>query len=214
MQERSFVGAWSRLVSGVVLFGSGVTLMIRSNLGLGPWDMFHQGLFFLTGISIGSASILVGLAIFAVLWPFGVRPGWGSLVNMVIVGVVIDRFLPYVRPAAGPLLGVGYHLAGIAMTGFGTGLYVSARLGAGPRDSLMLTMSTRLGWPVRHVRTIIEVVVLGMGWLMGGTLGLGTLLFALLIGPAVQWSLQTCDPQIMPRERAATPRREAVPEAT
>jgi uncharacterized membrane protein YczE len=213
MRERSLVGAWSRLVSGVVLFGLGVTLMIRSNLGLGPWDMFHQGLSFLTGITIGNVSILVGLAIFALLWPFGVRPMWGSLVNMITVGLVIDRSLPYVRPAPAPIFGLGYHLAGIAIAGFGTGLYVSGHLGAGPRDSLMLAMSDRTGWSVRRVRTIIEVGVLGLGWLMGGTLGLGTLLFALLIGPVVQWSLQACDPAA-PHARTATLGQEAVPEAT
>lgn len=184
--------AWSRLLVGIGIYGSGVSAMIRGRLGLGPWDLLHQGIFVRTGISIGTATVLVGLAIFVVLWPFGVRPGWGSLVNMVLIGVVIDLTLPYLHAPASLLLRLGYHLAGIAMLGFGTGLYVSAGMGAGPRDSLMLTSAVRSGWPVRRVRTLIEIVVGLLGWLLGGTLGLGTILFALLIGPAVQWSLHVC----------------------
>ncbi len=190
----SNVAAWGRLLVGLAIFATGIALMIRSNLGLGPWDMLHQGIFVLTGLSIGQAAILVGLVIFVVLWPLGSRPGWGSVANMLLVGIVVDQVLPQLTVAPSVLWGFGYHLAGIAMAGFGTGLYVSARMGAGPRDSLMLVLGQRTGWPVRRVRGAIELVVLALGSLMGGTLGLGTVLFAVLIGPAVQWSLRACDP--------------------
>jgi uncharacterized protein len=188
------LGAWIRLAIGLTLFGLGIAVMIRSNLGLGPWDMLHQGIFIQTGLSIGRASMVIGLAIFVALWPLGLRPGPGSVANMLLIGLVIDLALPHIADASSIFRGLGYHLAGIAMTGFGTGLYVSAHMGAGPRDSLMLTLRQRTGWPVRRVRLLIETVVLLLGWSMGGTLGLGTLLFAFLIGPAVQWSLQFCDP--------------------
>ena len=190
----SNVAAWGRLLVGLAIFATGIALMIRSNLGLGPWDMLHQGIYVLTGLSIGQAAILVGLTIFVVLWPLGSRPGWGSVANMLLVGIVVDQVLPQLTVAPSVLWGFGYHLTGIAMAGFGTGLYVSARMGAGPRDSPMLVLGQRTGWPVRRVRGMIELVVLALGSLMGGTLGLGTVLFAVLIGPAVQWSLRACDP--------------------
>jgi uncharacterized membrane protein YczE len=166
--------------------------------------MLHQGLFMMTGLSIGRAGILVGLAIFIALWPLGLRPGWGSMANMLLIGLFVDLVLPHLASATSVFWGFGYHLTGIAMAGFGTGLYVSAHLGAGPRDSLILVLRQRTGWPVRRVRGLIEIIVLGLGWSMGGTLGLGTVLFAVLIGPAMQWSLHACDPHRF----AATGRRE------
>jgi uncharacterized membrane protein YczE len=194
LRRSSPIVAWLRLLTGLTLFALGIVLMVRSNLGLGPWDMLHQGIFVQTGLSFGKAGIVVGLAIFVVLWPFGLRPGLGSVANMLLIGVVTDLVLPHLPIATSVFWGLGYHLSGIAMTGFGTGLYVSAHMGAGPRDSLMLILTQRTGWPVRRVRTLIEVVVLLLGWLMGGTLGLGTVLFAVLIGAVVQWSLHVCDP--------------------
>lgn len=194
LRRASPIAAWSRLLAGLTLFSLGIVLMIRSNLGLGPWDMLHQGIFVQTGMSIGRAGILIGLAIFVALWPLGLRPGLGSVANMLLIGLVTDLVLPHLAVAPSVLWGLSYHLSGIAMAGFGTGLYVSARMGAGPRDSLMLIAGQRTGWPVRRVRMLIEVTVLALGWSMGGTLGLGTILFAVLIGPVVQWSLHACDP--------------------
>lgn len=187
---RTHAGQWCQLVGGLLCFAVAVSLMIRSGLGLGPWDAFHLGVHYLVGISVGTASIAVGVLIVFGSWFLGVRPGAGTLANMVLIGILIDAVLPWVAPASGPAWGMGYYAAAIALAGLGTGMYIGAGLGKGPRDGLMLALSDRSGWPVRRVRTLIEVSALGCGWAMGGQIGPGTLLFTLLIGPAAQWGLQ------------------------
>jgi uncharacterized protein len=183
-------GRWLQLVGGLLCFGVAIPLMIGSRLGLGPWDAFHFGLHRLTGISVGGASIGVGMVILAGTWFLGVRPGAGTVANMVLIGVFIDLLLP-LTPTAGNLYwGVVYYLGAIALAGLGTGMYIGAGLGQGPRDGLMLGLSRRMGWPVRRVRTAMELTVLLLGWAMGGGIGVGTLMFATLIGPAAQWGLQ------------------------
>lgn len=164
--------------------------MIRSGLGLGPWDAFHVGIHNLTGMTVGTASILVGLVIVLASLPLGVRPGSGTIANMVLIGIFIDLILPVVPEAAGGLLGLGYYVVGIGLAGLATGMYIGAGLGSGPRDGLMLGLSSLRGWPVRRVRMMIELSALGAGWVMGGPVGVGTVLFALLIGPAVQVGLR------------------------
>jgi hypothetical protein len=111
---------------------------------------------------------------------------------MVLIGVFIDLLLPLIPPATNWLWGLAYHLPGVLLCGLATGVYIGAGLGKGPRDGLMLGLHQRTGWPVRRVRTLIELAVLGLGMLMGGTIGVGTLLFAFGIGPAVQWGLRVC----------------------
>jgi len=197
-QERSnrrvgVIGAgrsWLQLVVGLVGFGLAVPLMIRSGLGLGPWDAFHLGLGNLTGITVGTASILVGVAIVAGSYRLGIRPGPGTLVNMVLVGVLIDLVLPFVPPASAWAGRLAYYLSAIVLVGLATGMYIAANLGEGPRDGLMIGLSRRTGLSVRLVRTLIEVVVLAAGWAMGGPIGVGTVLFALMAGPATQFGLQ------------------------
>jgi uncharacterized protein len=186
----SLVRRWARLLGGLGIFGFAIALMIRAEIGLGPWDAFHVGLHLLTGISVGGASILAGLAIVCCTVWIGVRPGPGTLANMVLVGVFLDLMLPLVPAAGGWIDGVGYFIAGVALCGVATGMYISAGLGEGPRDGLMVGMSRRTGWPVGRVRTVIELSVLGSGWLMGGQIGFGTVLFALTIGTSVQWGLR------------------------
>ena len=178
--------AWARLVAGLLLYGVAVALMIASGRGLGPWDLLHQGIARVTGLSVGLASQAVGLVLLAGLWRAGVRFGAGTLLNIVGIGLVLDLVLAVLPEPTGVAAAWGYHASGIVLCGLATGLYISARLGAGPRDSLMLTLARRTGWNVRTVRTAIELVALGLGWALGGTLGLGTLAFALGIGPAVE----------------------------
>jgi hypothetical protein len=190
-RERS-VRAWGQLIVGVFGYGLSVALMIASGLGLGPWDAFHVGLHNVTGMSVGVASIAAGVVLQIGTWFIGVRPGAGTLVNMVLIGVFIDVLLPVIPSAPSWLWGLAYYVPGVMLCGLSTGFYIAAGLGKGPRDGLMLGLHQRTGWPVRRVRTLIELTVLGLGVVMGGTIGVGTLLFALGIGPAAQWGLRIC----------------------
>lgn len=187
---RGRTGRWVQLVVGLLGYGLAVPLMIRSGLGLGPWDAFHVGLHNLTGISVGVASILVGLLIVIGSFRLGVRPGPGTIANMVLIGLFIDLIMPLIPDAGGWELGLAYFVVGIILSGVATGMYIGAGLGSGPRDGLMLGVSRLRGWPVRRVRTGIEMMALLAGWGMGGTVGVGTVLFAAAIGPAVQVGLQ------------------------
>lgn len=181
---------WAQLVAGLLGIGIAIPLMIRSGLGLGPWDAFHVGIHELTGISVGSASVLVGLVIVLASYPLGIRPGPGTIANMILIGAFIDIVLPRVPDAAGWAAGLGYYVVGIGLAGLSTGMYIGARLGNGPRDGLMIGLSAAGGWPVRRVRTMIEMAALLAGWGMGGAVGVGTILFAVTIGPVVQIGLQ------------------------
>jgi hypothetical protein len=180
----------AQLGAGFVVWGVAVALMVRSGMGLGPWDALHAGMHATLGIGIGVASIVAGFAILLASLPLGVRPGLATLGNMVMIGVVIDLVLPVLPAARGLAWGVAYHLGGIALAGWGTGLYIAAHLGAGPRDGLVLALARRWRWPVRRVRTLVELAALAAGWALGGRLGVGTVIYALLIGPSMQWGLR------------------------
>jgi uncharacterized protein len=192
---------WAQLLTGVTGFGLAIALMIRSGLGLGPWDAFHLGIHELTGISVGTASVLVGLVIIVGTLKLGIRPGFGTVANMALIGIVIDLSLAYVPEAQGWVEGLGYYAVGIVVVGLATGMYIGAGLGNGPRDGLILGIAMRRGWSIRRVRTVIELFVLGLGWGMGGTIGVGTVIFALSIGPVTQIGLQLFD--AIPRTPAA-----------
>ncbi len=173
-----------QLLIGLVGFGVSLALLVRSDLGLDPWDVFHQGLAVRSGIPIGTCTILVG-AIVLLLWiPLRQRPGIGTVANVILVGLSLDATLA-VLPAPTELSARwGFLVSGIVLNGIATGAYIGAALGPGPRDGLMVGFANR-GYSVRMVRTVIEVTVLGTGWLMGGTVGIGTVLFAVTIGPIV-----------------------------
>lgn len=190
-RERS-LRAWVQLLSGLFGFALAVTLMIESRhvLGLGPWDAFHVGLSVKTGISVGTASILAGLAVQIGAWFLGIRPGVATIANMILIGVFINLLTPVIPEAQGWAWALAYYIPGILLCGLSTGFYIGAGLGKGPRDGLMLGVSDLTKWPVRRVRTSIEVVVLSLGWLMGAPVGIGTLMFAFGIGPAAQWGLR------------------------
>jgi uncharacterized protein len=187
---QAMTARWAQLLVGFLVFGIAISLMLRANLGLGPWDAFHVGVHLLTGISVGVASILVGAVIVVGTLFIGVRPGLGTLGNMVLIGLFVDLLLPIVPPAGHWAAGLLYFLSGIVLSGLATGMYISAGLGKGPRDGLMVGLSQRTGWPVRRVRTALEAGVLGLGWLMGAKIGVGTLIFAATVGISAQWGLQ------------------------
>ncbi|WP_243707807.1 hypothetical protein [Micromonospora sp. KC606] len=176
-----------QLYTGLVLYGVSMALMIRSGLGLNPWDVFHQGLARQTGMSVGAASILVGATVLLLWIPLRQRPGLGTLSNVVVIGLAVDAAVA-ILPADLPLPArVVLLVTGIVANGAATGLYLGANLGPGPRDGLMTGLvARRPGWSVRLVRTAIEVVVLASGVLLGGTVGLGTVGYALAIGPLAQ----------------------------
>ena len=177
------------LLIGLYAFGTGEALIVQGGLGVSPWTVLAQGLSTILPVSIGVATFLVS-AVVLLLWiPLRERPGLGTLANAIVIAIALQVGValvpqPQARPAQLVLV-----LLGIAMIGLGSGLYLTTNLGPGPRDGWMTGIHLRTGWPVGRVRLGIELVVLGAGWLLGGTVGLGTVLFAVLIGPAVAQGL-------------------------
>ncbi|GAA4517579.1 membrane protein [Actinoallomurus oryzae] len=172
----------AQLYVGLALYGLGIALQVASRLGNDPWDTLHQGLARQTGLSIGTWIIIAG-ALVMLLWiPLRQRPGLGTISNVILIGVFTDLFLWLLPDPHGLPLRSGYLVAGILFGGFATGCYIGAGFGPGPRDGLMTGLAAR-GHSVRIVRTGIEVTVLLFGWALGGTVGVGTLLYAVTIGP-------------------------------
>lgn len=181
------------LIVGLILFGLGIALMAEAGLGLGPWEAFHQGLGRLTGLEIGTISVLLGIPILLLWLPLGERPGIGTLLNVVLIGTATNVGIALLPSAVGLGAQLAMMLAGLLIIGLGSGLYLAADLGAGPRDGLMTGLHHRFGWSIRRARTLVEVTVLALGWLLGGTIGIGTLAFAFGIGPLVQFFLGVFD---------------------
>jgi len=189
----------AQLVAGLVLFGVGIGCMLQSGLGLPPWDVLHQGLAEQFGLSVGTWSIIISFAVLLIWLPLRERYGAGTLLNAILIGVVIDlTVLVLPEPEAMWLRGLML-AAGIIFIGVASGMYIGANLGPGPRDGLMTAVSRR-GLSIRVTRWGLEVAVLLTGILMGGTFGVGTIAFALFIGPLVQfflprWSIETGRPE-------------------
>lgn len=181
------------LIVGLVLFGVGIGLMVQSGLGLGPWEALHQGIAGRTGIPIGTVSVLLGIPILALWWPLGERPGLGTILNVMIIGTSTNLAIALLPAAQVVTVQAAMMVGGVGVIGFGSGLYLSADLGPGPRDGLMTGVHHRFGWSIRRARTAIELTVLAIGWVLGGTIGLGTIVFALGIGPTVQFWLRIVD---------------------
>lgn len=172
----------AQLLVGLVLYGFSDGLIVLATLGVASWDVLHQGLEAQTGMSIGNWSIAVGVLVLLAWIPLRQRPGFGTLCNVLVVGLVIDLTISVVpEPLSLPFRWL-YLGGGVVLNGFATGCYIGARLGPGPRDGLMTGLVAR-GHSVRVVRTAIEVTVLAVGWLLGGTVGIGTVVYALAIGP-------------------------------
>lgn len=182
MHSNNFAARFTQLLIGLVAFGYSEALMVRARLGLGPWDVLHQGLARHTGLAIGTWVIIVGAAVLLLWWPLRQRPGIGTLCNVVIVGLALNVSLDLMPDPRSLGLRWAYLVGGTVLNGIATGAYIGAALGPGPRDGLMVGLANR-GHSIRVVRTIIEVSVLVIGWALGGTVGIGTVLFALSIGP-------------------------------
>jgi uncharacterized membrane protein YczE len=178
------------LFLGLVVIAVGVVALLESGLGLSPWDVLHQGIAVHTPLTIGTASVVVGLVVLVVAWAFGQPPGWGTLANAVVIGLALDALLSLgvVERLEVPGLPaqIGLVLLGVVLFGIGTALYIGAGFGAGPRDSMMLMLARRTGVRIAIVRFTMEAVVVAAGWALGGTVGLGTLAFVVLIGPSVE----------------------------
>jgi uncharacterized membrane protein YczE len=184
------VWAVGRLLLAHPVCGAGIALSIRSGLGAAPWDVFHIGLHRATGLSIGAATTATAAAAVLVALAAGVRPGWGTLVNALLIGACVDLSLALVPAAPSMPLAAGYLAAAIVLIGLGTGLYLGARLGSGPRDSLMVALARRPPWTISSARIAVELGALAAGILLGGTLGAGTVLYALAIGPVTRWGIE------------------------
>ena len=174
-----------QLLPGLVLCGTGLALMVLGDLGLGPWEVLHQGISERTGVPIGTVGIVVGFVVLVAWVPLRQRPGVGTLCNVVIIGLVVDAVLAVVSAPSATALRWACMLGGVVLFGLGSGLYIGAGLGPGPRDGLMTAISRR-GHSLRLVRTLIELSALIAGWALGGTVGVGTVVFAFGIGPLVQ----------------------------
>lgn len=174
-----------QLVLGLVTAGVGLALGVRGDLGLGPWDVLHQGIAERGDVPMGAVVIAVGVVVLLSWVPLRQRVGVGTVINVLTVGLVLDLSLAVLPEPHGLLSRTAAMLAGVAAVGLGSGLYLGAGLGPGPRDGLMTALAAR-GPSIRLVRTGIEVSALGLGWLLGGSVGVGTVVFALAIGPLVQ----------------------------
>jgi uncharacterized membrane protein YczE len=172
----------SQLYLGLALYGFSDGLLLLGGLGVDPWDVFHQGLSRQLGLGVGTWSIIVGACVLALWLPLRQRPGLGTLSNVVVIGLVINLTLATVPAPHDLALRTAAMVGGVVLNGVATGAYIGAGLGPGPRDGLMTGLAAR-GHSIRVVRTGIEVTVLAAGWLLGGTVGVGTVAYALGIGP-------------------------------
>ena len=181
-----------RCVIGLAAFGTGIAMIIVAHLGLAPWDIFHQGVADKLGISIGWVIVGTGVALMLLWIPLRQRPGLGTVLNATEIGLVVNLVLPHLPETDLLVPRFAYLIGGLVAMGAGSGMYIGAGLGAGPRDGLMLGLAAR-GVSVRVARTAVEIVVTVLGVLLGGTVGIGTVAFALGIGPLVQFFLPIFD---------------------
>jgi uncharacterized membrane protein YczE len=178
----------TQLYAGLLLYGVSDSMLLLAGLGVDPWDVLHQGLSRRLGLGVGTWAVIVGVLVLLLWIPLRQRPGFGTLSNVVVIGLVIDAMLATVPPVHGLAARLVVMVSGVVLNGIATGAYIGAGLGPGPRDGLMTGMAGR-GHSIRVVRTSIEVTVLITGWLLGGTVGLGTVVYALGIGPIAHLSI-------------------------
>ncbi|MFC9328259.1 YitT family protein [Kitasatospora sp. NPDC057015] len=194
-----------QLLAGLLLYGSSMGLMMRGGLGVNPWDVLHQGLQHHLGLSIGTWVTLTGATVLLLWIPLRQRPGVGTVGNVLLLGVAMDLTLRVVDTPGSLPARIALLAGGILLNGLATGLYIGARLGPGPRDGLMTGLHRRTGRSLRLIRTCIELTVLLVGVLLGGTAGIGTVAYALAIGPLAQAFLRWCTvPEPSPAGGAAT----------
>ncbi len=196
------------LLLGLTGYGFSMAMMVRAGLGLDPWDVFHQGLSLRTGMTIGTASAVIGIVVLLAWIPLRNRPGIGTVANVVVIAVTVDAGLAILHTPTSLPVRVAMMVGAVVLNAISTVLYIGAGLGPGPRDGLMTGLVVRTGLSVRLVRTSIEALVLVVGWLLGGTVGVGTLFYAFGIGPLVQ-----CFVRITPKRVLACSGWAAVAEA-
>ena len=174
-----------RLLVGLFFFGFAVAMMLRARVGVDPWTVFAEGLALTTGIGIGWWVVIIGIAVLMLWIPLRQRPGLGTVLNALLVGPAMEVGLLVIDTPETLMLRWVLFLSGVLMLAIASGLYIGARFGPGPRDGLMTGANARFGWPIWVVRTSIEVTVLIIGWILGGDFGVGTIVFAITIGPLV-----------------------------
>lgn len=174
-----------QLAVGLFLYGIGIALMVRGAVGLSPWDVLSQGISLQTGIPFGWVTVLISMVVLCLWIPIRQKPGIGTIANAILVGIFADMGLIAIPEQEDLLVRIVLFSVGLLTIGVATGMYIGARFGPGPRDGLMTGLHRVTGWPIWLVRTLIEVIVLIIGWMLGGNVGIGTLAFALLIGPIV-----------------------------
>jgi uncharacterized membrane protein YczE len=182
----------TQLAVGLVIYGASNGMMVRAHLGLDPWDVLHEGLTKLLGLDFGTVTALVGIVVLLGWIPLRQRPGVGTVANIALIALSVDAILALIPPQTLLVTRVPLLVGGVVLNGIATAIYVGARLGPGPRDGLMTGIAARSGWSIRLVRTGIEVTVLVIGWFLGGTVGVGTVLYAVGIGPLIQLFLPRC----------------------
>lgn len=175
-----------QLYVGLGLYGLSTTMFIRSDLGVDPWDVFHLGVGLQLGMSIGTVIILTGAAVLLLWIPLRQMPGLGTISNVICIGLAADASMALIPELSSLPVRIAFLVSGIVMNAIATSMYIGAGFGPGPRDGLMTGIHARLGWSIRSVRTTIEVSVLLIGCVLGGTFGVGTVLYALTIGPLIQ----------------------------
>ncbi|MHA6693478.1 membrane protein YczE [Homoserinimonas sp. A520] len=173
----------AQLFVGLLCYGLGIALMVRAQLGIAPWDVLTQGLQLKTGLAFGFLTILISIVVLFLWIPIRQKMGIGTIANALLIGVFVEVGFVWFPVPTNLVWSVLSFALGLVLVGFATGLYIGARFGPGPRDGLMTGLHRVTGWPIWVVRTGIEVAVLVIGWLLGGNVGVGTLAFALLIGP-------------------------------
>lgn len=197
-----------QLVVGLALYGAGCALTVRAGLGVDPWTVLAEGVALQTGVGIGWVTNLLGLLVLLLWIPLRQKPGAGTVANILVVGTVMQLVLDALPAVDGLWAQLGMLLGGIVAVAVASGLYIGARFGPGPRDGLMTGLHARFGWPVWACRAGVELTVLAIGWVLGGTVGIGTVLFALLIGPLVHMALPLLDTR---RTRSVEPAGSRLP---
>ncbi|MFC7910888.1 membrane protein YczE [Streptomyces nigra] len=188
--QRHLTRRLSQLYAGLALYGASSAMLVGAGLGLEPWGVLHQGLAERTGLTIGVVSIIVGAAVLLLWIPLRQRPGLGTVSNVFVVGLAMDGTLALLPETSALAARIPLLVAGVVLNGVATGLYIAARFGPGPRDGLMTGLHQRTGRSIRLMRTAVEITVVATGFALGGTVGVGTVLYALSIGPLAQLFLR------------------------
>ena len=192
LRSRHYLRRWSQLLSGLFLFGFSAAMMLRANIGVDPWTVFAEGFNVRWGFSFGWVIVISGLAVLLIWIPLRQRPGIGTILNALLVGPSMEVGLALVETPETLPQRIVLFASGLLMMGIASGLYIGARFGPCPRDGLMVGFNARFGWPMWAVRTGVESTVLAIGWALGGTFGVGTIAFAVLIGPLAQRAILVC----------------------